>query len=193
LIGIVVMMLAGCNTGRTLNLSRGLKPPADIPGVQQPVAAEPVQTATLDEPARTNTTVNTLTPTHNAAAPARSRGTIAFRPVIGAPLSAVQPLSAELGTAARENGLVINSLTSGASDHILVGYFSAFPDGKATTVAFVWDILDSAGTRLHRIRGQEQVSGTAGDPWTIVPPATMKTIADRTIDDYLTWRASAGT
>jgi len=74
-----------------------------------------------------------------------------------------------------------------------VGYFSAFPDGKATTVAFVWDVLDSKGTRLHRIMGQEQVPGTAGDPWSNVPPKVMETIANRTISEYLTWLAGSGT
>jgi len=190
---MVLLALAGCNSSRRMDLSQGLTPPADIPGQNATDSGAPAEAASPDDAVNTGTPANTLTPTRHANTPAGSRGTIAFKPVIGAPLSAVQPMSAELGLEARENGLLITSQASGPSDHILVGYLSAFPEGKTTTVAFVWDILDSNGTRLHRIRGQEKVSGTASDPWSIVPPKVMKTIADRTISEYLAWRAGSGT
>ena len=47
------------------------------------------------------------------------------------------------------------------------------------------------GARLHRIQGQETVSGTASDPWTVVPARTMEGIAQKTIRQYLDWRGSA--
>ena len=61
----------------------------------------------------------------------------------------------------------------------------------ATTVAFVWDVLDNTGTRLHRIRGQEVLQGSASDPWSVVGAGVMETIAAKTINDYLAWRATA--
>ena len=38
--------------------------------------------------------------------------------------------------------------------------------------------------------GQETVSGTADDPWTVVPAQTMEGIAQKTIRQYLDWRGS---
>lgn len=118
-----------------------------------------------------------------------SAGSIRFTPVIGAPISAVTPLSRQLGTEARRRGLAIRSSADTQSDNVLKGYFSALNDNENTTVVFVWDVLDNDGNRLYRIQGQEQVPGASGDPWSSVPASTMEAIANRTIEDYLAWRA----
>ena len=47
----------------------------------------------------------------------------------------------------------------------LKGYFSAFNDGKQTTLIYVWDVLDPPDQRIHRIQGQESVPGRPHDPW----------------------------
>jgi hypothetical protein len=52
----------------------------------------------------------------------------------------------------------------------------------------VWDVLDSTGTRLHRMQGQEKVPAKGEDPWAAVPASTMADIAAKTIQDYLAWR-----
>jgi hypothetical protein len=155
-------------------------------------ATETVDRTGQTEPATTtgSTSGNFLRPTSaSTGKKVRASGTISFTPVIGAPVNAVQPLSRRLGTEARNRGLTILQSTTGESDHILKGYFSAFADGDKTTVAFVWDVLDSKGNRLHRIRGQEIAQGTATDPWDVVQAATMEIIATKTINDYLSWRA----
>ncbi len=56
-----------------------------------------------------------------------------------------------------------------------------------TTVVYVWDVLDPAGARLHRIQGQEKVTRRFGRRLAAVPPAAMQAIADRTIDELATW------
>jgi hypothetical protein len=127
-----------------------------------------------------------------AIPPADKAGeTIRFLPIIGAPVEAVTPLSKRLGAEARSRGLTIRSASDTSSNHILKGYFSAVNDGGGTTVVYVWDVLDGSGARLHRIQGQETVSGTASDPWSAVPPGTMEGIAEKTIRQYLDWRGAS--
>ncbi|WP_331371778.1 hypothetical protein [Sinorhizobium chiapasense] len=127
-----------------------------------------------------------------AASPAAASGSggIRFLPIIGAPVEAVTPLSKQLGTDARAQGLAIKGSADQTSEHILKGYFSALNDGGKTTVVYVWDILDGSGNRLHRIQGQHTVASTAAEPWSAVPPETMQAIATKTIKAYLDWRQS---
>jgi hypothetical protein len=126
-----------------------------------------------------------------AVSPAAEAGeTVRFLPIIGAPVEAVTPLSKRLGAEARSNGLTIRSASDSSSKYILKGYFSAMNDNGKTTVVYVWDVLDGSGARLHRIQGQESVSGTASDPWSAVPARTMEGIAQKTIREYLDWRGA---
>ena len=124
-------------------------------------------------------------------AAAEADDTIRFLPIIGAPVEAVTPLSRRLGAEARSSGLTIRSASDSSTKYILKGYFSAMNDNGNTTVVYVWDVLDGSGARLHRIQGQETVSGTASDPWTVVPARTMEGIAQKTIRQYLDWRGTS--
>jgi len=124
--------------------------------------------------------------------PKTSKGTIRFLPIIGAPVQAVTPLSKELGTSARGNGLTIKSSNDQTAEHVLKGYLSAFSDSGKVTVIYVWDVLDNSGARLHRIQGQESVRGDGADAWSAVPPEVMKEIGIATIAEYMKWRQSQG-
>ncbi|WP_419906066.1 hypothetical protein [Hoeflea sp.] len=202
---VFALPLAGCTTADLTDPS-WLRPRAAV-GNEDPQApvnpddpGQPVEPIGSDAPAipPEQTTTNSTPPppapsTSTANLANRTRAsTISFTPVIGAPVNAVQPLSRQLGSEARARGLVILTSGDGNSNHILKGYFSAFADGDKTTVAFVWDVLDGNGTRLHRIRGQEVAQGTAADPWDVVQDVTMETIAARTITDYIAWRDQPG-
>ena len=209
-VSCVLLLTAGCNARQSLSNIRGLLPRAEVPNAgeqqQETDASQTQSTENTETPNQTQDATTQQPATNTAAAnsdvlrpssattgqPARNVGAISFTLVIGAPVSAVQPLSRRLGTEARSRGLTILQSASGDSDHILKGYFSAFTDGDKTTVAFVWDVLDSQGNRLHRIRGQEVAQGTAQDPWDVVQDTTMESIATRTITDYVSWRSSSG-
>ncbi|CDZ61239.1 hypothetical protein [Neorhizobium galegae] len=128
----------------------------------------------------------------SASLPPASGPTVRFLPIIGAPVQAVTPLSRQLGTQARANGLTIRPSSDSSTEHILKGYFSAFSDSGKVTIVYVWDILDGSGARLHRMQGQESVPGSGQDPWTSVPASTMETIAAKTIQEYVAWRQSQG-
>ena len=121
-----------------------------------------------------------------------SEGSIRFLPIIGAPVQAVTPLSKELGVSARGNGLTIKSSSDQTAEHVLKGYLSAFSDGDKVTVVYVWDVLDNAGGRLHRIQGQESVPGGGADAWAAVPGSVMQEIGVNTIAQYMKWKQSQG-
>tara|TARA_R110002020_G_scaffold70169_4_gene182116 strand:+ start:3067 stop:3837 length:771 start_codon:yes stop_codon:yes gene_type:complete len=123
-----------------------------------------------------------------ASPPSATSGTIRFLPIIGAPVQSVTPLSRQLGAQARASGLAIRASADTGTDHILKGYFSAFEDGEAVTVVYVWDILDNSGARLHRLQGQEKVPAAGKETWSAVPPSTMETIATKTINEYVAWK-----
>ncbi|HWT60212.1 MAG TPA: hypothetical protein VN284_20420 [Rhizobium sp.] len=159
---------------------QSLPPPAsssELPAqpAQPPAVQQPQQTAAL-----------------NAGASSAHGNTVRFLPIIGAPVQAVTPLSRQLGAEARSHGLSIKSSTDASSDYILKGYLSAFNDDGKVTVVYVWDILDSAGGRLHRIQGQESVPTAAADPWAGVPASVMQQIGSKTIAEFSSWRQTRG-
>lgn len=157
-------------------------------GNVSPAASEPFE-ATRQPPQSAATASQPTAPqTRAAAEPAQA--TVRFLPIIGAPVQAVTPLSRQLGAQARASGLSIRASGDASTDHILKGYFSAFGDGGKVTVVYVWDVLDNAGSRLHRIQGQEQLPSSGKDPWSAVPPATMEMIGTKTINEYMAWKAT---
>lgn len=185
----------------------------DLPAAQGTAAAPGTVT-----PGTTPATVTTATPTATApgtpaATPqpgtATSAGTavasgaaqpgvsrtakLRFAPIVGAPIAAATPLSQRLSALAKAKGIVLGTAADTDNTHIMKGYFSALPDGNQTTIIYVWDVLDPAGTRLHRIQGQEIVPGNGTDPWSTVPPKVMESIADKAIDGYLKWVSGAKT
>lgn len=126
------------------------------------------------------------------AASAVGGNSIRFLPIIGAPVQAVTPLSRQLGADARSLGLTIKGSSDASASYILKGYLSAFEDGPQISVTYVWDVLDNAGNRVHRIQGAESAPLKRGDPWTAVPPAVMQKIATKTMSEFNSWRNSSG-
>lgn len=192
---------AGSLDAQANRLQQGQIPAQEQQVSRRPVAAEPVDTASDNDTARSEQSPEPeqqlaeqepqaqLPQKAAAIAPAAAAGTIRFLPIIGAPVEVVTPLSKQLGAEARSHGLTIKAASDTSSQHILKGYFSALNDGGKTTVVYVWDVLDGTGNRLHRIQGQDTVNATAANLWSVVPPQTMQAIATKTINEYLSWRA----
>lgn len=159
LLAAALLVLAACNsTDSTLGVTAN--EPAPLPSVQP------------------------TTPADAAKASAR----LYIAPIIGSTVAAVTPLSRRLTAVAPANGLAIVADADPSKTYVVKGYFSALAENGATTIVFVWDVFDPAGVRQHRIQGQESVAGIAADPWSIVPPALMEKIADRTIADFIAWQ-----
>lgn len=117
-------------------------------------------------------------------------GKLQIAPLVGAPVSVVTPLTHRMNDVAKSKGIVLAGNNDQSAAYVMRGYFSALTENNQTTVLYVWDIMDAAGNRLHRIQGQEKVQGAAPDSWSIVPPAAMQTIADRTMQEYASWFAA---
>ncbi|MEI5680982.1 MULTISPECIES: hypothetical protein [unclassified Mesorhizobium] len=156
--------------------------------------------ATAGQPAQTGTTTpQPSSPTAPSPAPSGTTAAITtnariqIAPIVGASVEAATPLTERLASRARQRGIRLAGGSDGSATHILKGYFSALTEGKETTVVYVWDVYDPAGTRLHRINGQQKVQVTGGDGWSSVPATAMQAIADTTVDQLATWLAgSAG-
>lgn len=112
-----------------------------------------------------------------------------FAPIIGAPVEKVTPLSRRFSARAKEQGVAIVASTDLTATHVIKGYFSVLGEGANTTVIYVFDILDPSGNRLHRIQGQESVTGSnAADPWAAVPATTLESIADKAMAEFAVWQ-----
>lgn len=166
--------LAGCTNTDTLQTAK-----------QETAAA-----ATVPAPSAAGQTAAATTgATTDASAAVIPRITaLQLAPIVGISVEAADPLTARLVQRAKERGIPMARAQAPAS-HVLKGYFSALAEGSETTVVYVWDLLDAAGNRLHRVQGQEKVPGGAG--WPSVRATTMQTVADRTMDDLGQWLAGA--
>lgn len=138
----------------------------------------------------------TSQPTANTAAtaPVRSAGLkpgkLYIAPIVGAPVNVVTPLTHRINDDARAKGIQLAASNDPSAAYVMKGYFSALSEDNQTTILYVWDVLDASGNRLHRIQGQEKIEGTSADSWSIVQPAAMQAIADRTMQEYSTWLAA---
>ncbi len=106
-------------------------------------------------------------------------------PIIGAPLEVVTPLSLRFDTIVKTQSITLAANMETDADYILKGYFSNLTENNQTTVLYVWDVMDKQGNRVHRLQGQEKVSGKNG--WSAVPATVMSKIADDTMADYFRW------
>jgi hypothetical protein len=192
----------------------GMIPPAAIGGSQPAAAPAPgtlsmappttagVQTGadspttSGENPTAVAAAAPAFTGTEPSAAPAQAStapvavvanmSTIQLAAVTGAGEQAVAPLRQRIAARARERGIGVAG-NGALPTHILRGYLSEFGDASSTTVIYVWDVVDPAGTRLHRIQGTAKIKGSGG--WSAVSADTMEAIADRTIDDLAQWLA----
>ncbi|NTS31988.1 hypothetical protein HQ945_12045 [Phyllobacterium sp. BT25] len=194
---LATLALAACNSSESpMGVSKADLPAAQgsattpaTPGTAQTTATAAQTTAGAPVPAAAGAAPSTTANAPGAARTAKLR----FAPIVGAPIAAATPLSQRLSALAKEKGIVLGTAADTDNTHIMKGYFSALPDGNQTTIIYVWDVLDPAGTRLHRIQGQEKVPGGGADPWSTVPAKTMEGIADKAIQGYLAWVSGAKT
>lgn len=191
-----MIALSACNSSEnSLGVTKADLPPAQSGQAPAPATpTTPAGTETVATPGTPATTTTPGAPTSASVAPATAQtAKLRFAPIVGAPIGAATPLSQRLSALAKEKGITLGTAADTDNTHIMKGYFSALPDGNQTTIIYVWDVLDPAGTRLHRIQGQEKVPGGAADPWSTVPPKTMEGIADKAIQGYLAWVSSSKT
>ena len=153
--------LSACNSAKDV-----LEPSAVAPTEQSTALAKTEGTdVAAPAVAGTATVAASAVPAQTAAVVSKAR--VQFAPIVGATVEAATPLTQRLGTRARERGITLAGSTDTSPPGIIMrGYFSAMTEGKDTTVVYVWDVYDPAGTRLHRINGQQTAaSAGSGEGW----------------------------
>ncbi len=144
---------------------------------------------TLDPGAISPTASSAPAPNSAAVAAAAAASRVQIAPIVGASVEAAAPLTERIAARAKERGLGLAGSGDAPPTHVLKGYFSAISEGRETIVIYVWDVLDPAGNRLHRIQGQEKAPAR-GEGWASVTPAVMQRIGDQTVDQLLVWLAA---
>lgn len=177
---LAALALAACNSTQTVLEPSALQPSADA-------AATPASPFPVATPATPPTATTPVT----AVAAISTDAKVRFAPVVGAPGAASTPLATRLNARASQRGIGLVGADDGSATHVMKGYFSAISEDGETTVIYVWDVTDRAGTRVHRIQGQSKSPSGTADGWNAVKPATMEAIADQTVDRLADW-LSAG-
>lgn len=168
----------------------GLQACTSTPDVLEPSALVDSQTAQPPVAAPALPAPSAATdgePAQQSVAAIRTDARIQFAPVVGATGDASAPLAARLSARAAERGIRLVGAGDTSATHVMKGYFSAISDGDETTVIYVWDVLDPAGARVHRIQGQAKAPAAGGDGWSSVQAGTMEAIADQTVDQLAAW------
>ncbi len=112
---------------------------------------------------------------------------VAFQPVIGAPAKVGEQLTNQLKAAAGQQNVTIAAAGDKPVYHVQ-GYLAASPEGNQSKIAYIWDVTDSDGKRVHRIAGEELVASKGGNnPWAGLDQATMDKIANKTASDLSAW------
>jgi hypothetical protein len=121
------------------------------------------------------------------AAPTR----LALAPVIGAPDGIAKQITAQLTSSIERQRVTIAKSPSEKVDYTLRGYVVAAKEKTATKVSYIWDVTDNTGKRVHRITGEEIISGANGkDAWAGVNAAVVQTVSDKTSASFGTWLAT---
>ena len=177
---LAAIVLSACSSTQDVLEPSAIAASPPSPGTLQAedeVGAVPVQAASADASAALDPGIA-----------ARTR--LRFDPIVGATVDVATPLTERLAQRARARGIKLAGNTDPSTTHVLKGYFSTLNEGGRTTVIYVWDVYDPQGNRLHRINGQQKAPAGSGEGWAAVPPATMQTIADSTIDQLASWLGS---
>lgn len=118
---------------------------------------------------------------------------VAFQPVIGAPTKVSEQLTNQIKAAAGRQNVTI-AAAGEKPVYRVQGYLAASPEGNQSKIAYIWDVTDADGKRVHRIAGEELVPVKSGtDPWAGLDQATADKIANKTASDLAAWLPKTAT
>ncbi len=107
--------------------------------------------------------------------------TLAIMSVEGAPDALAQQFDQSLDTAAAQRQIALSPPTS--AKYLVRGYLSASPVQDGAAVEFVWDVYTPDKKRAQRLSDTLVVRGAGDDPWAMVTPAALDSIAAKSADD----------
>lgn len=113
---------------------------------------------------------------------------ISFAPIIGAPSNVSAQLSGELIAQAQKQKITVVTGADKPADYTVRGYLAASQDQKSNKLAYIWDVTDKTGKRVHRILGEEVTPAKRGrDAWATFDQPALQKIAAKTATDLATW------
>ena len=128
----------------------------------------------------------------SAVQPTPAPSQIAIAPVIGAPESVGNQLTAQLTQSLEQKSVSVARSSTDRADFTLRGYIVAAKEKSGTKVSYIWDVTDQTGKRVNRITGEELAGRTdSRDPWAAVTPDVMQSITTKTATAIGTWMQSA--
>jgi hypothetical protein len=119
-----------------------------------------------------------------APAPAGTPSTVAFESIDGPPMAVFHSLVQNLSDEADARQVAVVS-REGPAHYRVRGYLAAHIDHRKTTIAWVWDVYDSAQNRALRITGEERVAGkrTVRTGWSAADERVLRRIAQASMSD----------
>lgn len=113
---------------------------------------------------------------------------ISFAPIIGAPANVSSELSGQLVAQAERQNIPVVTGRGQSADYTVRGYLAASQDQKSNKLAYIWDVTDKSGKRVHRILGEEVTPAKPGrDAWSTFDRAALQKIATKTATDLAAW------
>jgi hypothetical protein len=107
--------------------------------------------------------------------------TLAIMSVEGAPEGLAEPFDQSLKAAAAQEQIALEPPTS--AKYLVRGYLSASLVKDGASVDFVWDVFTPDKQRAQRITDAIVVRGAGDDPWAMVTPAVLDSIASKSAAD----------
>ena len=110
-----------------------------------------------------------------------SAATVALVSVDGAPASAAADFDSALVEAAKSRDIVMVDASS--ARYLVRGYLSAMAVEGGAQVEYVWDVFGPDKHRAFRLNDVMAIKGAGDDPWTVVTPAALASVAAKSADD----------
>lgn len=107
--------------------------------------------------------------------------TLAIMSVEGAPEGIAEPFHQSLDAAAAQEQIALAPPTS--AKYLVRGYLNASLVKDGAAVDFVWDVFTRDKQRTQRLADTIVVRGSGDDPWAMVTPAALDSIATKSADD----------
>lgn len=113
---------------------------------------------------------------------------ISFAPIFGAPSQVENQLSGQLVTEAKQKNIPVVTEKGKPATYTVRGYLTASKERNSNKLAYIWDVTDKSGKRVHRILGEETSPAKPGrDAWSTFDSAALQKIAAKTATDLAEW------
>lgn len=123
-----------------------------------------------------------------AQAPVGQVAKLSVAPLLGPPDNVNKMFQSQLAAALERQKLTVAKTPADKSEYTLRGYVVSANEKTRTKVSYIWDVTDAAGKQVHRITGEELLTGPQGkDPWAAITPQLVDTIANKTTASVTGW------